>query len=261
MSEKQTIVIDRPSYNITTGSFARIKNVNPTTGHAAYDSWGFCRDSFHSTPTLSHLMMWHGTGASYIEEFVHEFEKKLGHEKLSKFENVKFDSSESLAKTVTAVIPASFWAKNSMRRALFTILLRAGMKYNPEKKNFDACLEKSDYLINTKSALDRFMQGYTWYTGNAVGWVQQFSFITPKNVKKFLTLKPVTDKEIMDYACKKLNTTKNDLIVEYRKFRSEENQKKAKEKAEKKEENKKISTPIETEKEVKIKEKVKTKKN
>ena len=127
-----------------------------------------------------------------------------------------------------------------MRKSLFTALLRAGMRYDLKKDNFDDALYHEKYIAQTKAAVDLFIRGNTWYKGNYRGWYDQFKNLPEESIPKFLTKKPVstddliaylfaqigltekqvqkkckknpTDKEIVDFALGLLRTTREGLV-------------------------------------------------
>jgi hypothetical protein len=79
------------------------------------------------------------------------------------------------------ISPSSFWRSCSMRRSLFTILLRAGIKYNPQEDNFQEALLSQSYIVSTKNAVYRFLFGFTKFRGHqsigigiGKGWAYHF---------------------------------------------------------------------------------------
>jgi hypothetical protein len=61
-----------------------------------------------------------------------------------------------------------------MRHSFFTICLRSALDWN-ETFHFMNVLLGNKYLITTPLATDRFLKGFTRYTGNIVGWYRQFT--------------------------------------------------------------------------------------
>lgn len=83
------------------------------------------------------------------------------------------------------VAPDKFWLKCKMRASLLTILLRCGNLYDLEKDNYEEALFSHSYIQRTRSAVERFLFGFTDYTGDvtkvsgtgltSTGWVTVFS--------------------------------------------------------------------------------------
>ena len=61
-----------------------------------------------------------------------------------------------------------------MKRSLLTILLRCGVKYNRKQDNFEDAVFSCAYTQNTRYAVQRFLDGFTKYTGKSNGWYNQF---------------------------------------------------------------------------------------
>jgi hypothetical protein len=83
------------------------------------------------------------------------------------------DTDHSLLEAVPR-----WWAMNSARRQLLTILLRAGAKYNPENGVSDA-LDSYKYSKETKPSINYFFDGHTKPKKDSIftsdiGWVSRF---------------------------------------------------------------------------------------
>ena len=87
-------------------------------------------------------------------------------------------------KTISYIIPSSFWTECPMRRSLFSILLRAGMSYDGD---FDEALYGNLYASGTKPAIERFFAGCTTYNGRKTGWVNQFRDRSERQVQRLLS--------------------------------------------------------------------------
>lgn len=98
-----------------------------------------------------------GDGAK-VASFILKTEKILRNRTFSKF-------SETNRDTVLWVEPSHFWRAARLKRSLFTILLRAGMKYNPDKDNYEKTLFAHEYIDPTRKAVMRFLYGYTKNVG------------------------------------------------------------------------------------------------
>lgn len=79
--------------------------------------------------------------------------------------------------------PSKWWLRSAMRRSIFTIFLRAGKHY---KSNFDAAIQSQQYFQRTKNAVNRFLDGHTYYRGRSGGWVNVFNYAGKAKVKQQL---------------------------------------------------------------------------
>jgi hypothetical protein len=164
-------------------------------------SWDKCREQFATRFTENHKGLF----------FCHEVnESQRCASFLVKTEQIIDISSshsvfgETNRPDVTWIVPSFFWMSSDMRRQLLTILLRAGMSYDPIKDNYEEALWKpdklgNDYAARTKSAVLRFLYGFTefvpdkcvqstlWGTfNNKVGWVNVFEGKDQQSVRKQL---------------------------------------------------------------------------
>jgi hypothetical protein len=90
--------------------------------------------------------------------------------------------------------PSDFWMNCSMKRSLFTMLLRCGISY--DFKNYEAALFSTQYSKITKNALIRFLYGFTEYNdsnqifeGLGKGWVSLFSNLDNSSICEKLNSK------------------------------------------------------------------------
>lgn len=97
-------------------------------------------------------------------------------------------------KPVLWVEPSRFWMRCRMRRALFTILLRAGMSYDPDQDNYEEALFSDAYAKSTRYAVMRFLFGFTKYVGptpggsstlETSGWVAILKKSTQKEIREY----------------------------------------------------------------------------
>ena len=58
---------------------------------------------------------------------------------------------------------------------IYDLALRCGAQYSLRENNFYEALVGNKYIEFTKYALERFLNGYTAYTGRKRGWVRQFN--------------------------------------------------------------------------------------
>jgi hypothetical protein len=99
--------------------------------------------------------------------------------------------------------PSDFWKECPMKRSLFTVLLRAALKYDPLRDNFQEALLSNSYIVSSKNAVYRFLFGFTKFQGDkkraigvGKGWVSYFknksddfvctSLVAPRKKKQIL---------------------------------------------------------------------------
>jgi len=71
---------------------------------------------------------------------------------------------------ITWITPSSFWKENFIRRSLLTLLLRAGAAYDPKTDNYELALYSNKWLQESKSAVMRFLFGFTEFTSASPTW-------------------------------------------------------------------------------------------
>jgi len=131
--------------------------------------WYYCRELFHAQLKSLNLFFFSheiDKGQS-IALFLQKIEDILDVQPRSKF-------GPTQRKTIMWIEPSGWWTNRSMRRSLFTILLRSASEYEPEKDNFEEALWSDPYSMATKYAVNRFLDGYTTYVGKKRGWYKQF---------------------------------------------------------------------------------------
>lgn len=151
------------------GSFSRIDRVLPDGTFVARE-WLKCREYFHDdSHGINRMLFCHAKDRSYqVAAFINCIEDKLG-----------IESSEvgpTQRNTISWLNVSTWWTNSSMRRSLFTILLRAGQRYRPEDHNFEEALCSEPYARLTYPAVDWFLRGHTKYTGRMKGWFTQFRY-------------------------------------------------------------------------------------
>jgi len=158
---------DAKDFRITAGSFSLIDHIYGRQVYA--NGFVYCREYFQDEACrVRRFLFSHRSGCG---ENVAHFIKKV-ERRLNLIEHSKFYSTNR--RTVTMVRPNPWWMDTSMKKSLFTILVRAGSRYEPDLDNFDSALFSIEYSSNTKYAVQRFLLGYTKYTGKVRGWVAQF---------------------------------------------------------------------------------------
>ena len=87
---------------------------------------------------------------------------------------------------------------SSLKRFLFTALLRAGEKYNKKRGNFKDAIWSNEYLEDTKYAVNRFLDGYTRFRGRGPatyeGWWNTFYIGNAED--KWDAPEPLTESQI-----------------------------------------------------------------
>jgi hypothetical protein len=149
-----------PGYLIKEGSFSRVQS-------AGTDGWVpqefiSCREQFqNNSEGITRILFAHRHKfGSKIAAFIDNFENRLGLEKKSVF-------GPTQRTDITWLNTTRWWTNSSIRRSLFTALLRAGQNYNPKKDNFESTLfancygRQNYYTRDTKRAILRFLDGYT----------------------------------------------------------------------------------------------------
>lgn len=188
---------------------------NPGTGQFAIDTgkpgdelnWQSCRDGFatqflETTPAFffSHP---HGE-ANRVAEFIAKTEEIIDLKTVPAGENNAMRLGTYLPTQfaltnrnfIMWIRPSNFWTQCHLRRSLFTILVRCGQYYTPDKPNYDAALFNGKggsgvYLDGTRLATQRFLFGFTKYVlpsgGSQAGWNATFrNKSTVAQVKKDL---------------------------------------------------------------------------
>lgn len=177
----ETLYISTP-YRPESGSYAAYRKFDGEKYKIV--NWHYCRDIFH--PQLYNLDIFffaHDPGKSFnVASFMEIVEKKA---------NVDFFSEygPTQRKSIMWIRPSKWWTIKSMRRSLFTILLRCGNNY---KKDFKQALFSDYYANATKYAINRFLNGYTHYIGSKKGWFEQFyeAKISNKEIDSLLVEPP-----------------------------------------------------------------------
>lgn len=167
----ETIFIETP-YRPDLGSFAKTKGL--IEGRHKVDHWFYCRELFHNILVRIKLLFFsHGANKGpHVAAFMQEIENRLDVTPRSEY-------GPTQRKNIMWIKPSKWWLQYSMRRSLFTILLRAGIHYNATKKNFDEAVMNQKYLKSTPYAFERFMTGCTMYVGHKRGWYKQFFHLNP----------------------------------------------------------------------------------
>ena len=133
------------------GSFSLINPIN----------WYKCREQFANIfdEHTSSLYFAHpGRNEENIAAFIRQTEDILD---LSNYFGERTEFCKTTRPFIMWIAPAKFWLKCPLRRSLFTILLRCGFEYREEEGNYEEAINSSDYIRETKLAVNRFLFGYT----------------------------------------------------------------------------------------------------
>lgn len=179
---KETKIINSCNINVDCGSFAL--DEEPL-------KFENCRERFavSFTPYTSAIFFKHSPlRSSNVASFIIKTEEILELQTKSEF-------ALTNRNFILWISPSSFWKKCYVRRSLFTILLRAGDNYDSDLDNYEEALFHNDYVFSTKSAVLRFLFGFTEYTGPDIiptgsvqtrGWRAIFQNKDAVEIKKLL---------------------------------------------------------------------------
>lgn len=162
------------------GNFALFKHARARVGESPEFAWRACpfhscRDQFHKAfASCSNVLLVHYNRGAFVAEFIGRIEEIL------KLRN-KTEVGPTQRRIICWLEVAPFWMAQSMRRSLFTSLLRAATEYTGD---FEKAIESQKYLRETNLALERFFAGYTHYTGRLYGWYNVFG---PKIIHTYTT--------------------------------------------------------------------------
>lgn len=183
MAFNDVVYIDTP-YRPEAGSFSKPKE--ESGGRYKVGQWYYCRDLFHGQLYNCDLFFFSHNSAKgrSVAEFMQKIESMIGTDPVSEY-------GPTQRKAIMWVKPSKWWTVRAMRRSFFTVLLRAGNGYSYTKDNFEEALFSDPYTIGTKYAVERFLSGYTVYTGKKRGWYRQFCEEKPtKQMVDALLVKP-----------------------------------------------------------------------
>ncbi len=177
---------------INRGSFSKIEYTK-FDGTLVAKEWLFCREYFQDESNGIRRMLFCHTAhkCKNIAAFIHVVEDILDIKERSLI-------GPTQRYNISWLNVSSWWTKTSMKRSLFTILLRCGVNYKIKEHNFNEALFSIVYTKHTEYAVKRFLEGNTSYTGKKKGWYNQFywgggnraNFKTPskEDVDKLLIL-------------------------------------------------------------------------
>jgi hypothetical protein len=170
-------------------------NIDARVGSFGVDTTPFnfidCRETFArrwNTKTEGFYFKHKKGEGVKVAAFILKTERILRNRTFSKFAKTNRD-------TILWIEPSHFWRSDRLKRSLFTILLRAGIKYDPEKDNYEKAMFSHEYVEPTKNAVMRFLYGYTKNVGEkpntnggleTKGWYGLFRGKDEEHVKSVL---------------------------------------------------------------------------
>jgi|SRR5262252_2070931 len=149
------------------GHFAKVRT-KLKNGSYLVGQWFYCRDLWHTESRSVRLFLYsHAAGRSRaVIAFIRRFEEIVGADP-SQF-------GPTQRKTITWINQSGWW-RTSMRRSLFSLLLRVAPRYVPQDDNFYDALFSIEMTRQTRPAIERFLAGHTSYQGRIRGWYAQFA--------------------------------------------------------------------------------------
>lgn len=150
------------------GSFSKIEYTK-FDGTLVAKEWLYCREYFQDESNGIKRMLFCHTAhrCKNIAAFIYSIEDKLNIEE-------KTVIGPTQRYNISWIKVSSWWTKTSMKRSLFTILLRCGVNFKLQENNFEEALFSSVYTKHTEYAVRRFLDGNTKYSGKKKGWYNQF---------------------------------------------------------------------------------------
>jgi hypothetical protein len=150
------------------GSFSKIDYVK-VDGTLVAREWLYCREYFQDESAgIRRFLFCHKSNkCKNIAAFVDKIENVLGVPDRSII-------GPTQRYNISWISVSFWWTNTSMKRSLFTALLRCGQNYDAKKENFEDALFSVLYTKHTEYAVRRFLDGNTRYTGKKRGWYNQF---------------------------------------------------------------------------------------
>jgi hypothetical protein len=165
---KVEMPVSSTHHRIYRGSFSKVEYTK-IDGTLVAEEWLYCREYFQEESSGIRRMLFCHTAhrCKNIAKFIGEIEKKLNL-------NKKTIIGPTQRYNISWIKVSDWWTKSSMRRSLFTIFLRCGVRYSYKEENFEKALMSNIYTRHTEYAVRRFLSGATKYTGKKKGWYNQF---------------------------------------------------------------------------------------
>ena len=179
----ETRIFNSLHINTTDGSFGL--DIEPYRFETCRERFGRQWDS-----KTKGFYLKHPANAGYaIATFLKKTELILNQTEFSQYSLTNRD-------TVLWIEPTKFWMECRMKRSLLTILVRAGIMYDPKLDNYEEALFNEKWAKPTKLAVMRFLFGFTKYVGPNIddqpsietrGWKFIFEGKDENYIKQFLT--------------------------------------------------------------------------
>lgn len=150
------------------GSFSKVDRILPDGTLLALE-WLHCREYFQDeSKGIRRILFCHRPKRSKnVAMFMDRVESILG-----VCDRSVFGPTQRHNISWASVSP--WWMDLSMRRSLFTILIRCAQNYSFRRGNFEEALFSVQYAKDTEHAVRRFFDGNTRYNGRCKGWYNQF---------------------------------------------------------------------------------------
>lgn len=188
--------IKYPVYSAVAGSFGKTWGALPKEGPIPVDDWISCRDLFHKyTKEGKRFYFFHGLEEGRGKSIAVFFDRLETILKLDEDQRTRFGPTNK--RLIIWVEMSEWWRAQSIRRSLFTALMRQSIGYRLHKDNFDETLYWGEYTVKTKDALKRFLEGHTFYWGGYRGWIKAFD---PSEWRGQTARTPDPEKLLRDYA-------------------------------------------------------------
>lgn len=184
---EKVLIAARPSPTTTSQGYFGIPGATKPNGRIECEKWETCRDRFQKSGAKLDRFWFRTIDGPNVSAFMDKVEIQLGLKKKSQF-------GPTSCPDAIWVRWAPFWRKYSVRRSLFTALLRVASGYNREADNYEETLQKdTKYLRNTRPAFDYFMEGNTVFTNGTLGCPGWKSVFYNKTIEQLPNLlrKPV----------------------------------------------------------------------
>lgn len=156
----------------------------PTPGQYSLDKeeldWEHCRENFAKKFSIKEKGLYFSYGHDQEKNVIAFIEKT--EEVLKKAALQHIVQSNFFMTNLNFAIwiePSEFWMECSLKRSLFTLLLRCGLSY--DFINYEKALFQNQYSSVTKCALQRFFYGFTKFRekesfeGIGKGWASYFA--------------------------------------------------------------------------------------
>jgi hypothetical protein len=139
------------------------------TPHQA--NWYTCREVFHAriVDSPNNPFYIFTNNPESVAGLIQTVENILGVEKCGFAVHRSYYNSNALE-----IRPSRFWTMQPMRHQFLSCVTRAGLDYDYIKNPLQA-LQDYKYFNESWPATERFLRGYTWYTGDVIGWHRAFS--------------------------------------------------------------------------------------